>query len=93
MIKLNKYFLQVCFLAFMLLGVQAVQSSFLHDHVQHQVDCVLCHFDKLDQVTLFKSDIKFTVEQIDHLSEFTDQVYISYHFPSYPGRSPPHFYS
>ncbi|MDG2090464.1 MAG: hypothetical protein P8J61_05050 [Gammaproteobacteria bacterium] len=90
---MNRQFFQVCFLAFLLLGVQALQNSTIHDHVQHQVDCVLCHFDSHDQVTLSQPDTSFAVEQIAHLSKLSDQVYISYHYPSYQGRSPPRFYS
>ena len=77
----------------MLLGVQAAQSSFLHDHVQHQIDCILCHIDTHDQVALSQSDIKFIDEQIVHSCVFSDQVYFSYHYPSYQGRAPPRFYS
>lgn len=93
MIKLNRHILLVGFLAVMLLGVQTVQNSSVHDHAQHQVDCVLCHFDSNDQVALSQSTIKFTVEQIAHSSESSDQVFISYQYPAYQGRSPPRFYS
>ena len=93
MIKLNKQTLQVCILAFMLLGIQTVQSSFTHDHIQHQADCVLCHIDTHDQVTLSKSEIKCIDEHKVTLSIFVDQVYFSSHYPSYQGRSPPLFHS
>lgn len=77
----------------MLLGIQAVQNSSLHDHVQHQVDCVLCHIDSHDQLDISQSDIKFIDQQLVHLIELVDQVYFSYHYPSYQGRSPPPFHS
>jgi hypothetical protein len=92
MIKLNKQFLRVCLLAFMLLGVQAVQGA-LHDHVQHQVDCVLCHFDSHDQAELPQTDINFVDAQRMHINVFAAPEYFSYFYPSYQGRSPPRFYS
>jgi hypothetical protein len=92
MIKLNKKFLQVCFLAFMLLGIQTVQGS-LHNHIQHQVDCVLCHFDSHDQDILSQTDIKSVEAQRMHVNVFAATDYYSYFYPSYQGRSPPRFYS
>jgi len=77
----------------MLLGVQTLQSSFLHDHVQHQVDCVLCHIDSHDQGIVSLADLTLREAQIFHLSAFADQEYFSCLYPSYQGRSPPRFYS
>ncbi|PCJ42938.1 MAG: hypothetical protein COA71_05445 [SAR86 cluster bacterium] len=90
---MNKQFLQVFFLAIMLLGIQAVQSSALHDHVAHQVDCVLCHFDSHDQDTLAQADITFAEAQQIRASVFAEPDYFSFLYPSYQSRSPPRFYS
>ena len=76
----------------MLLGVQAVQGA-LHDHIQHQVDCVLCHFDSHDQDILSQTDIKSVEAQRMHVNVFAATDYYSYFYPSYQGRSPPRFYS
>jgi hypothetical protein len=92
MIKMNKQFLQVCFLAFMLLGIQAVQGV-LHNHVQHQVDCVLCHFDSHDQAELSQADINFVEAQRMHVNVFVAADHYSKIYHSYQGRSPPRFYS
>ncbi len=93
MIKLSKQTLLVWFLAFTLLGFQAVQSSPIHDHVQHQFDCVLCHFDTHDQATNTQADLHLL--QIQSLAPivFAEADYFSFPYPSYQGRSPPHSYS
>jgi len=76
----------------MLLGIQTVQGS-LHNHIQHQVDCVLCHFDSHDQDILSQTDIKSVEAQRMHVNVFAATDYYSYFYPSYQGRSPPRFYS
>ena len=93
MIKLSKQKLLVWFLAFTLLGIQVVQSSPIHDHIQHQVDCVLCHFDTHDQASLAQADVSFFQRQGILLTRYVKLDYYSFHYPSYQGRSPPNFYS
>ncbi len=93
MIKLSKQTFLVWFLAFTLLGVQAVQSSPIHDHIQHQVDCVLCHFDSHDQglvVQVFEKPFDLNIVLF---SVFSQQDYFSSYYHSYQGRSPPTTYS
>ncbi len=93
MIKLSKQKLLVLFLAFTLLGVQAAQNSPIHDHIQHQVDCVLCHFDSYDQGIVTQTFTKPFEAKIIHFNVFAEHGYFSSHYPSYQGRSPPHSYS
>jgi hypothetical protein len=93
MIKLSKQKLLVWFLAFTLLGVQAVQNSPIHDHIEHQIDCVLCHFDSHDQGIVTQTSTKPFEAKLIYFSVFAEQGYFSSHYPSYQGRSPPHFYS
>lgn len=93
MIKLSQQKLLVWFLAFTLLGVQAVQNSPIHDHVQHQVDCALCHFDSHDQAIVAQTFVKPFEAKIIYFIEFAEQGYFSSLYPSYQGRSPPHSYS
>ena len=93
MIKLSKQKLLVLFLAFTLLGVQLVQNSPLHDHIQHQVDCVLCHFDSYDQGIVTQTFTNPFEAKLIHFNVIAEQVYFASHYPSYQGRSPPHSYS
>ena len=47
----SRRLLLVSLLATVLLGLQALQASPLHDHNQHSVDCALCHL-QLSDLTL-----------------------------------------
>lgn len=91
--RLNRKYLLVGFLALLLLGVQSVQASTIHDHAQHQVDCVLCHFDSHDQASLAQADFKVFERQGIQFTAFPTHTVYSLHFTPYQGRSPPHFYS
>jgi hypothetical protein len=43
-----RHFLLIALMAFTLVGVQLIQSSPLHDHTQHTIDCALCHLQLSD---------------------------------------------
>lgn len=86
--QLRKYLLIVLAI-FMLAGAQLAQSSPLHDHARHSVDCALCHLqlgdDAMLQPTLGVAFIAHNVPYAQYLREF-----LSYHNPSpYHGRAPP----
>lgn len=86
--QLRKYLL-VALAVFMLAGVQIVQSSPLHDHTRHSVDCALCHLqlgdDALLQPTLSVAFIAHNVPYAQYLRKF-----YSFSNPSpYQGRAPP----
>ena len=44
----------IALMAFMLLGVQLLQHSPLHDHVREVVDCALCHLQTLGDDTEYE---------------------------------------
>jgi hypothetical protein len=93
MIKLSKQKLLVWFLAFTLLGIQVVQSSPIHNHIQHQVGCVLCHFDSHDQGLVVQVFEKPFDVNIVLFNVFSEPDYFSFHYLSYQSRSPPTTYS
>lgn len=85
--------LLIALMAFTLIGVQLVQSSPLHDHTQHSVDCALCHLhfgdDALVQRNMSVAVIAHSVPYAQYLREF-----YSFNNPSpYQGRAPPRPFS
>ncbi len=93
MIKLNRQILLVCSLVLLLLGSQVVQSSSVHDHSQHQVDCVLCHYDSHDQAVATQADANLFQAQTTAQTVWAEPEYYSYTYPAYQGRSSPNSYS
>lgn len=84
-----RQYLLIAFMAFMLIGVQLVQSSPLHDHSKHSVDCALCHLqlgdDSVVQSTHSVAFIAHSIPYAQYLREF-----YSFTSPSpYLGRGPP----
>ena len=81
--------LMITFMVLLFAGAQLAQSSPLHDHTQHSVDCALCHLqlgdDALLQPTLSVAFIAHSVPYAQYLREF-----LSFNNPSpYHGRAPP----
>ncbi|HEY0962013.1 MAG TPA: hypothetical protein VGE69_06625 [Pseudomonadales bacterium] len=86
--QLRKYLL-VVLAVLMLAGAQLAQSSPLHDHTQHSVDCGLWHLQLGDDVllrpTLGVAFIAHNIPYAQYLREF-----YSFSNPSpYQGRAPP----
>jgi hypothetical protein len=84
-----RQFLLIALMAFTLFGVQLIQSSPLHNHAQHTVDCELCHMkfsdEALLQPTLAVAFIAHGIPYAQYLREF-----YSFSNPSpYHGRAPP----
>lgn len=84
-----RHALLIALMAFMLAGVQVAQSSPLHDHARHTVDCALCHLQLGDDASirpaLSVAFIAHSVPYAQYLREF-----YSFSNPSpYHGRAPP----
>jgi len=47
-----RHFLLISLMAGVLLGVQLLQASPLHQHTQHSVECTLCHLQSGDAALL-----------------------------------------
>jgi len=86
--QLRKYLL-VALAVFMLAGAQLVQSSPLHDHTRHSVDCGLCHLQLGDDVLLQPSPgVAFIAHSPPHAQYLRE--FVSFSSPSpYQGRAPP----
>ena len=84
-----RQFLLIALMAFTLVGVQLVQSSPLHNHAQHTVDCALCHL-QLGDDTLVRHSFA-APSRIDSgppaLAPAT--FYVSSYPAPYQGRAPP----
>lgn len=81
----------VALMACMLLGAQLAQTSPLHDHTKHTVDCALCHLqlgdDALAQPAPTVAFIAHHVPYVLELREFHSSLSPS----PYRGRAPPSF--
>jgi len=76
-------------LSFTLLGVQLVQNSPLHNHLQHTVDCALCHFQLSDD-TEHSPQVQLAFEEGHHYEVPAATRAAFDHDPSpYQGRAPP----
>lgn len=91
---LNRYqqlrqVLLIALMAFTLAGVQLLQSSPLHDHTQHTVDCALCHL-QLGDDTVVRHQLM--VPFISVAAPAVAGLPVFYHSSSpspYQGRAPP----
>jgi hypothetical protein len=88
-----RHYLLIALMAFTLVGVQLMQASPVHDHVQHSVDCALCHLhfgdDTLVRHTLTVPFRAATAPVAIALSPF----YASSSPSPYQGRAPPRLFS
>jgi hypothetical protein len=85
--------LLIALMALMLVGVQLVQSSPLHDHSQHTVDCALCHLQLSDDTLVrhqFMVPISITTAPIAVVLPI---FYVSSSPSPYQGRAPPRLFS
>jgi hypothetical protein len=85
--------LLIALMAFTLVGVQLAQASPLHNHVQHSVDCALCHLQLGDDVVV---RVQVTAAFIPNAAPqpVTPAPFYSFTSPSpYQGRAPPVLFS
>jgi hypothetical protein len=91
---LNRYqqlrqILLIALMAFTLAGVQLIQSSPLHDHTQHTVDCALCHL-QLGDDTLVRHQLMVPFVAVAAPAATALPVFYFVSSPSpYQGRAPP----
>ncbi len=91
-LQLRKILL-IALMAFTLVGVQLVQSSPLHDHTQHTVDCALCHLQLSDD-TLVRHQFMVPFKAASTpVSTTLPQFYLSSSPSPYQGRAPPRLFS
>jgi hypothetical protein len=94
-------FLQKCYrvrlialMAFMLLGVQLLQHSPLHDHAREIVDCALCHLQSLGDDTEHEQSFTLAVLAVTAIIAIEDIAAPISSVPSpYQGRAPPRLLS
>jgi hypothetical protein len=81
--------LLVAFMACLLFGAQLAQSSPLHDHTKHSVDCALCHLQLGDDVQAQSSPgVAFIAHDVPYVQQLRE--FHSSRNPSpYSGRAPP----
>jgi hypothetical protein len=88
-----RHVLLIALMAFTLLGVQLAQSSPLHQHTQHSVDCALCHLQLSDDVLVRYQFAPAFAPNVAPDAVAPTQFY-SLSFPSpYQGRAPPRLFS
>ena len=85
--------LLIALMALSLVGVQVAQSSPLHQHTQHTVDCALCHLQLSDDVLVHYQFAPTFVPSLAPEAAALTQFY-SLSSPSpYQGRAPPPLFS
>lgn len=85
--------LLIALMAFTLVGVQLVQSSPLHSHAQHSVDCALCHLQLSDD-TLARHQLTPTFVPNSAPGTALPAAVYAFSSPSpYQGRAPPTLFS
>lgn len=88
-----RHLLLIALMAFTLLGVQLAQSSPLHQHTQHTVDCALCHLQLSDDVLPGNEFAPAFVPSAAPAVAAPPRFY-SFASPSpYQGRAPPRLFS
>ena len=88
-----RHLLLIALMAFTLVGVQVAQSSPLHNHAQHSVDCALCHLQLSDDVLV---RLQYTPTFVPNSAPnvLVPAPFYSFSSPSpYQGRAPPLFFS
>jgi hypothetical protein len=92
-IRQTRQFLLIALMALTLVGVQLAQSSPLHNHAQHSVDCALCHLQLSDDVLVRHQFTPLFVPN-SAPNRVTPAQFYSLSFPSpYQGRAPPLLFS
>jgi len=94
-------FLQHCYrarlialMAFMLLGVQLLQHSPLHDHAREIVDCALCHVQALGDDTEHEQSFTLPTVAVTAVLAVKSLAAPISTLPSpYQGRAPPRLLS
>ena len=91
---LNRYqqlrqILLIALMAFTLLGVQLIQSSPLHNHTVHTVDCALCHLQLSDDTLVrYQSEVPYKAASAPVVAA-APVVYLSASPSPFQGRAPP----
>ncbi len=88
-----RQYLLIALMAFTLVGVQLAQSSPLHKHAQHSIDCALCHLQLSDDVLVRH---QFTPVFAPNAAQnlVAPAPFYSFSSPSpYQGRAPPLLFS
>jgi hypothetical protein len=84
----------IVLVVFMLLGVQVIQASPLHDHAQqHSVDCALCHLQFGDDAAVRQAPALPVVAAVAAPVVALPGFYLSSTVSPYQGRAPPRFLS
>jgi hypothetical protein len=88
-----RHILLIALMALTLIGVQLAQSSPLHQHTQHTVDCALCHLQLSDDVLVHYQFAPAFIPNLAPAAVAPTPCY-SLAFPSpYQGRAPPRLFS
>jgi hypothetical protein len=88
-----RHVLLIALMALTLLGVQVAQSSPLHQHTQHSVDCALCHLQLSDDVLVRYQFAPAFVPSLAQAAVALTQFYSSASPSPYQGRAPPRLFS
>jgi hypothetical protein len=87
----TKKLLTVLLISLALCGVQAVQASPLHDHVNHVSSCSLCHFDGAQALQAEGTGHGWITTSSIIITRATVQAPLTTPYPAFHGRAPPSY--